>query len=442
MKIPDGWADSESAPVLQDENGAGNQACPRSGERRRRPAMPSVRRTATLPLAFVVCVLAVAGVAATPGVAVGSLAAAGPHDQDPSAGEASLALDRSTRRLIQQRRRNEGFDPGTPDGLFGPPTRAAIRDWQQSRGASPTGYLNGAEAELLRTAAAPPPAVPEAPPPPQAVPAVHPSSSSAAAPRPSTLAETDSNPAPAIVATEESRPAERRDEHPAADACRPRDGDRPTAARNPARPPPPAGRTALGRRRPRSGPRAMNEILALQEEHDLELHQPHHPVAADPLALLPQVLVHAGAAVSTPVRLVRGPNQHPQLLVPSGMGRSRPVPPSVEPARRNLENPPHRSNAEGGLLRLAEREPHTWSLAKRSRELSWDLPLRSQGPDVFPQPPQLLAFLGCQARAALGTVRPRVLDPAGALDSRGAILKGQSVSTDSWYPGVTKENNH
>ena len=29
-------------------------------------------------------------------------------------------LDRSTRRLIQQGLRNEGFDPGTPDGLFGP----------------------------------------------------------------------------------------------------------------------------------------------------------------------------------------------------------------------------------------------------------------------------------------------------------------------------------
>ena len=40
--------------------------------------MASVRRTVTLPLAFVVCVLAVAGLAATPGVAVGeSLGAAG-----------------------------------------------------------------------------------------------------------------------------------------------------------------------------------------------------------------------------------------------------------------------------------------------------------------------------------------------------------------------------
>ena len=123
--------------------------------------MASRRRTATLPLAFVVCVLVVAGVAATPGVAVGSPAAAALQDRDPSAVEASLALDRSTRRLIQQGLRNEGFDPGTPDGLFGPRTRAAIREWQQSRGASPTGYLNSADLQLLRAAPAPLSAVPQ-----------------------------------------------------------------------------------------------------------------------------------------------------------------------------------------------------------------------------------------------------------------------------------------
>lgn len=100
--------------------------------------MPFDRRTPTLPLALVVCVLVAAGAAAA--------------SQDPAAGEASLELERSARRLIQQGLRNEGFDPGATDGLFGPRTRAAVRDWQQSRGASPTGFLNAAEAQLLRTA--------------------------------------------------------------------------------------------------------------------------------------------------------------------------------------------------------------------------------------------------------------------------------------------------
>lgn len=43
--------------------------------------------------------------------------------QDPAAIEASLGLERPTRRQIQQGLRNEGFDVGTPDGLFGPRTR-------------------------------------------------------------------------------------------------------------------------------------------------------------------------------------------------------------------------------------------------------------------------------------------------------------------------------
>ena len=166
--------------------------------------MPSVRRTATLPLAFVLCVLMVDGVAATPGAAFRESPAAAA--QDSSAVEASLALDRSTLRPIHQGLRNEGFDPGTPDGLFGPRTRAAIREWQQSRGASPTGYLNGAEAELLRPAAAAATA-PEAPPPPEAVPAVDHNASSAATAPASTPAETDSSPpSPATVAAEELDP--------------------------------------------------------------------------------------------------------------------------------------------------------------------------------------------------------------------------------------------
>ena len=232
--------------------------------------MASVSRTVTVPLAFVVCVLVVASVAATPGVAVGeSLAATAA--QDSSAVEASLALDRSTRRLIQQGLRNEGFDPGTPDGLFGPRTRAAIREWQQSRGASPTGYLTGAEAELLRTAAGLLPAVPEAPPPPEAVPAVASVLSAAATPA-STAAETDSIPArQPTVATED-------DPHNAAATNTEHESRGATGSGNAQLPPEiMVDRHLLRAERllaaddPAAAHEALNEILALQEEHDLVL---------------------------------------------------------------------------------------------------------------------------------------------------------------------------
>ena len=88
---------------------------------------------------------------------VGLAAAAHPGAQEPEAVEAELALDRPTRRLIQQGLAAEGFDPGAPDGLFGPRTRAAIRAWQAAREHAGTGYLDAAQAGALRTAAAPPP---------------------------------------------------------------------------------------------------------------------------------------------------------------------------------------------------------------------------------------------------------------------------------------------
>ena len=234
--------------------------------------MPSDKRTAALPPALIVWVLAVAGVAAAPGLAVGeSLLAAAP--QDPSVVERSLELQRSTRRLIQQGLRNEGLDPGTPDGLFGPRTRAAIREWQQSRGASPTGYLTAAEAELLRTAAAPPPATPEAPPPLEAVPAVAPTASSAATAPASTPTETDSSPAsPATVAVEEVDPQNA----PQTNTQQPTRAGRGDGT---AQLPPEIlvdrhlvrAERLLAAGDPAAALEAMNEILALQEEHDLVL---------------------------------------------------------------------------------------------------------------------------------------------------------------------------
>ena len=103
---------------------------------------------------------------------------------DAPAAEATLRLDRTARRQIQQRLQAAGFDAGAADGLFGPRTRAAIRQWQESRAAPATGYLNRPAVETLtnpdspaplpaspgyRTVApATPPAITQASPPPEA----------------------------------------------------------------------------------------------------------------------------------------------------------------------------------------------------------------------------------------------------------------------------------
>lgn len=49
-------------------------------------------------------------------------------------GEKRLGLDRSLRQELQSCLATSGFDPGTPDGLFGPQTRSAIRAWQAAQG--------------------------------------------------------------------------------------------------------------------------------------------------------------------------------------------------------------------------------------------------------------------------------------------------------------------
>ena len=56
--------------------------------------------------------------------------------------EARLALNRPARSEIQIRLDLAGHDPGRPDGVFGPNTRAAIRDWQEERELPASGYLD------------------------------------------------------------------------------------------------------------------------------------------------------------------------------------------------------------------------------------------------------------------------------------------------------------
>ena len=65
------------------------------------------------------------------------------------AAEASLDLGIAERRLIQLGLTAEGFDPGPADGLIGNRTRAALKQWQASRGAASTGYLDVESAKAL-----------------------------------------------------------------------------------------------------------------------------------------------------------------------------------------------------------------------------------------------------------------------------------------------------
>ena len=79
---------------------------------------------------------------------------------EPPAAEEALGLTRDGRVLIQSGLAALGFDPGPLDGVFGPGTRAAIRQWQASREMPTTGYLEVASARELAEAgvSAPPPA--------------------------------------------------------------------------------------------------------------------------------------------------------------------------------------------------------------------------------------------------------------------------------------------
>ena len=83
---------------------------------------------------------------------------------NPAAVETALGLNRDARRAVQLGLVSAGFAAGVPDGVFGPTTRTAIRAWQRSRGAVPSGYLDASSSSALGApvASAPPVAVPPA----------------------------------------------------------------------------------------------------------------------------------------------------------------------------------------------------------------------------------------------------------------------------------------
>ena len=66
--------------------------------------------------------------------------------------ERELNISRDNRRRIQSCLKAQGFDPGTPDGLFGPRTRKALQGWQAAqgfKGHESGGYLTSDQADTL-----------------------------------------------------------------------------------------------------------------------------------------------------------------------------------------------------------------------------------------------------------------------------------------------------
>ena len=68
---------------------------------------------------------------------------------DHAAVEAKLGLRRQDRALIQGGLGALKLDAGPADGLLGPKTGAAIRDWQRAKGFAETGYLTKEQSEAL-----------------------------------------------------------------------------------------------------------------------------------------------------------------------------------------------------------------------------------------------------------------------------------------------------
>ena len=66
--------------------------------------------------------------------------------------EAALGLGIRERRLIQMGLLAAGHDLGKADGLLGRQTRAALKQWQASRGEAATGYLDVESGKLLLAA--------------------------------------------------------------------------------------------------------------------------------------------------------------------------------------------------------------------------------------------------------------------------------------------------
>lgn len=72
-----------------------------------------------------------------------------------AATEKALKLSAKDRRELQTRLRVSGFQPGKLSPNFGPSQRAAIKEWQKTRGVSDTGFLSAMQVTALRAQSEP-----------------------------------------------------------------------------------------------------------------------------------------------------------------------------------------------------------------------------------------------------------------------------------------------
>lgn len=84
-------------------------------------------------------------------------AAAGERAERPAGADDAPeeALTREERVLVQRGLAALGYRPGPADGMFGPRSRSAIREWQKAKGIEATGTLTREEAAALAAAGAP-----------------------------------------------------------------------------------------------------------------------------------------------------------------------------------------------------------------------------------------------------------------------------------------------
>lgn len=80
----------------------------------------------------------------------GSAAPVPGADSEAALEESLLELTRTEKVDLQRRLTRLGYDTARTDGVFGPGTRRAIRDWQADEAETATGYLTADQVRLIR----------------------------------------------------------------------------------------------------------------------------------------------------------------------------------------------------------------------------------------------------------------------------------------------------